>query len=318
MSPTPTREPPVPMPEEFLELARGVNNWGRWGEDDERGTLNLITPEVVQRAAASVRRGAAFPLAMALSENGPQVGLIPGRGNPERSMIAVNQPLGRDPTAFASSDDLVTMGLQAATHWDALAHVTYEDRLYNGFPASSTTAAGASRCGIDKVGVVVSRGVLLDVARARGVDRLEPGYAITAEDLDAAEELARVDVGAGDIVLVRTGQVQLLTEDDRSAYAFPSPGLSLQTVPWLHARDVAAVACDNLTLEVFPGERRGLLLPVHLLHLVEMGLTQGQNWDLEWLAADCADDGVYAFLLEATPEPFAGALGAPVAPVAIK
>ena len=170
----------------------------------------------------------------------------------------------------------------------------------------------------DRVRAVVSRGVLLDVAAARGVDRLDGGHALTADDLEAAEEHGRVRVAAGDIVLVRTGQMQLLRGGDRMGYAISTAGPSMQTVPWFHERDVAAVATDNLSFEVFPGEVDGLMLPVHMLHVVEMGLLQGQNFDLEALAADCADDGRYEFLCVATPEPFVSACGAPVSPVAVK
>jgi kynurenine formamidase len=308
----------VPLPEEFHELARQVTNWGRWGPDDERGTLNLLTPQVVARAATCVRSGKRFSLALPLSADGPQIGLVPGRINPQHAMIAVNSPMTDDPDAFRSSDDTVLMGLQAATHWDALAHVSYGGHLYNGHPADAVTTEGALRCGIDKAGSIVGRGVLLDIARARGVERLEPGSAITPDDLDAAEELARLRVGPGDLLLVRTGQIQVLHAGDKMGYAFPSPGLTMATVPWLRARDVAAVATDNLTLEVYPGERDDLTLPVHMLHLVDMGLTQGQNFDLEALAADCADDGAYAFLLDASPQPFQRALGSPVNPVAVK
>jgi len=306
------------MPEDFLELARKVNNWGRWGDDDEIGTLNLITADVVRQAATCVRRGEAFPLAVPLSLDGPQTGAVPGRINPLRTMVAINEPLTGDPTQFCSSDDVVVMGLQAGTHWDSLAHVSYDGRLYNGFPPASVSAAGAARCGIDKVRSLVSRGVLLDVARAKGLERLEPGYPLTATDLDAAEEQARVTVGAGDVVLLRTGQMQLLHEGRKWDYTYPSPGPSTMTVQWFRDRDVAAVATDTLTYEVCPFERDDVILPVHLLHLVEMGMTQGQNFDLEALAADCAADGVYEVFLEATPEPFVGGLGTPVNPVAIK
>lgn len=308
----------VPLPQEFHQLARRVNNWGRWGPDDERGTLNLITGEAIRRACDCVRTGRAFSLALPLDAEGPQTGMIPGRVNPLRTMLAVNAPLAGDLSAFCSSDDVVVMGLQAGTHWDALAHVSYDGRLYNGFPTTSVTADGASRCGIDKVGTLTSRGVLLDVARAKGVERLEPGYPVTAEDLDAAEDLGSTRVQSGDVVLVRTGQMRVFTGGDRLGYAFPSPGLSLSTVPWLHQHQVAAVATDNLTLEVFPSERDDAVLPVHLLHLVEMGLTQGQNFDLEALSEDCAADGRYDFLLQASPEPFTRGLGAPVNPVAVK
>jgi kynurenine formamidase len=306
------------LPQEFHELAKKVNNWGRWGKDDEIGTINLITPEVVRKGAACIRNGKRFSLALPLSVNGPQMGVIPGRINPVRTMVAINDSMSGDPSEFCTSDDIVTMGLQAATHWDSLAHVSYDNRLYNGFPASSITAHGAARCGIDKIKTIAGRGVLLDVARAQGRDRLEPGYALTAQDLDAACELARVTVEPGDIVLLRTGQIQLLHAGDKMAYTFPNPGPSTMTVEWFHDHDVAAVATDSLTFEVYPCEREDVVLPVHLLHLVEMGMTQGQNFDLEELAADCADDSVYQFFLEASPEPFEGGVGTPVNPVAIK
>src|SRR5688572_29569359 len=137
-------------------------------------------------------------------------------------MIAINDPIFGDPDGIASSDDVVVMGLQAATHWDALAHVSYGGHIYNGFPTSATTITGASRCGIDKVRHVVSRGLLLDVARARGVDRLDGGYAITADDLDAACAAAGVSVEPGDVVLVRTGHMQLLHQGRKAKYASPT------------------------------------------------------------------------------------------------
>lgn len=309
------------LPDHFHELARKVCNWGRWGDDDEIGTINLITPDAVRRGAACARTGRAFSLALPLSEaEGIQTGLIPGRLNPTRTMVAINTSMTGDPSDFCTSDDMVVMGLQAATHWDGLGHVSYAGRMYNGFGAGSIDVFGAHRCGIHKIRTLVSRGVLLDVARAKGVDRLEGGYALTAEDLDAAEELARVRVEPGDVVLVRTGQMQFLrqAQPDKATYSAPAPGPSLKTVEWFRDRDVAAVATDNLTFEVFPCEDPAALLPVHLLHLVEMGLTQGQNWQLEDLAADCADDGVYEFLLEASPQPFTNAVGSPVNPVAVK
>ena len=308
----------MPLPPEFHDLAKRVNNWGRWGDDDERGTLNLVTDEVVRRAIAQVRTGQRRSLALPLSDKGPQAGLVPGRVNPIRTMLSINHPLTGDPTTVCNSDDVVFMPLQAATHWDALAHVSYDGRLYNGFPADSVTTAGAKRCGIDKVSSLVARGVLLDVARARGVDRLEPGTALTADDLDAAADLGRVSVEPGDVVLVRTGHVQHALAGDNLTYGMTCPGLSMQTVPWFRDHDVAAVATDTLALEVVPFERDDCPLPVHLLHLVEMGLTQGQNFDLEGLAADCADDGRYTFLLSASPEPFVRGLGSPVNPVAIR
>ncbi|MFF4834769.1 cyclase family protein [Streptomyces sp. NPDC001315] len=305
------------LPDEFHEIAKRVNNWGRWGADDEIGTLNLITDEVVREAAGCVRTGRRVPLALPLQEDGVQTGMIPGRVNPLHTMVQINQEIF-GPGTVACSDDAVTMGLQAATHWDALTHVSHSGRLYNGRPAGTVTAhGGAEFSGIDKARHVVSRGVLLDVARARGVERLDGGHAVTPEDLEAAEELAGTRVRAGDVVLVRTGQIQVCLAGDKHAYAHPSPGLSIRTPEWFHARDVAAVANDTLTFEIFPPEIEDLWLPVHALDLVEMGMLQGQNWNIEKLSTACGEERRYAFLLSAMPEPFVGATGTPVAPVAI-
>ncbi|MEV4193907.1 cyclase family protein [Streptomyces toxytricini] len=305
------------LPAEFHEIAKRVNNWGRWGADDERGTLNLVTDGVVRAAAAEVRTGRRIPLALPLKEDGVQAGLIPGRINPLHTMVQINRELF-GPGGVACSDDTVTMGLQAGTHWDALTHVSHSGRIYNGRPAATITAHGRAQfSGIDKAGPIVSRGILLDVARAKGVDRLPGGHAVTPEDLAEAEALTGTAVRAGDIVLVRTGQIALCLAGDRHGYAFPSPGLSIRTPEWFHARDVAAVANDTLTFEVFPPEIDDLWLPVHALHLVEMGMHQGQNWNLEELSTACAETSRYTFLLTAVPEPFVGAVGTPVAPAAI-
>jgi kynurenine formamidase len=306
------------IPDDFFELAKSVNNWGRWGPDDERGTLNFITPDTVRAGVAEVRRGTAFSLAIPMSEDGPQLGFVPGRTNPQRSTIAHLELYGDDERGIRFNDDAVSLGVQAATHWDALAHASYDGRLYNGFPTDVITEQGATKLGAEKLGAIVSRGVLLDLAGAAGVDVVAGGHAVTAEDLDAAAEFGKVEVHEGDVVLLRTGQMRHLHAGDRMSYAITTAGPSMQSVKWFRDKGVAAVATDNLSFEVYPGEDDGVMLPVHMLHLVEMGLVQGQNFDLEWLAADCADDGRYSFLLSATPEPIVGAAGAPVSPLAIK
>jgi kynurenine formamidase len=314
---TSSNRPPSRLPSRFHDLAERVNNWGRWGAADEIGTLNLITDEVVRRAVSEVRLGRQVPLALPLEQDGVQTGLIPGRVNPLHTMIQINQELF-GPGTVATSDDTVTMGLQAATHWDALTHVSHSGRIYNGRPADTITAhTGARFSDIAAVRSLVTRGVLLDVARAKGVDRLPGDHAVTPEDLAEAEDFGEVRVRAGDVVLVRTGQIQVCLGGDKHAYGYPSPGLSVRTPEWFHARDVAAVANDTLTFEIFPPEHEDLWLPVHALHLVEMGMLQGQNWNLEELSTTCAEERRYAFLLSATPEPFVGATGTPVAPVAV-
>ncbi len=327
---------PASIPPSFTELASRVSNWGRWGPDDQVGTLNLIDQAARLRGVGAVRDGTAFALGLPLSEaEGIQMGFVPGRVNPTRTMVCVNEPLSPDPEWIASSEDVVTLAMQCATHWDGLAHVSYGagpegGRLYNGFPASEVTDEGAGKLGIHLIRSLVSRGVLLDVARAKGLEILEPGYPITPGDLDAACAMGALSVEPGDVVLVRTGQVAHLALPGRPglggadpvrdlvAYTWPTPGLTMATAEWFHGHDVAAVATDTLVLEVYPCESPDLYLPVHLLHLVEMGMTQGQNWFLDELADACAGDGRYEFLLDATPLPFTNALGSPVNPVAVR
>ncbi len=306
------------LPEDLQALAQRVSNWGRFGAADQRGTLNFITDASVQRGVASVRRGAAFSLAIPMNTDGPQTGGIPGRINPQHRMIAVNSNFSGDPNDFTTNDDAVDLGVQAATHWDALAHVGYGERLYNDTPASDVSEAGTARLGIENFGPVVSRGVLLDVARLHGVDHFETNHAIGADDLDRAAASAGVAVEPGDIVMVRTGQMHWLREGDRDRFSHPSPGLGIESIEWFHDHEVAAVATDNLTFEVFPGERRKVMLPVHMINLRDQGLVQGQLWYLDELAADCAADGRHTCLLVATPLPITGAVGGVVAPTAIK
>ncbi len=304
------------LPDHLQQLAARVSNWGRWGPDDQRGTLNLIDAAARERGLAAVREGRAFSLAIPFDEEGPQTGGIPGRDNPSRTMLMVRTAFTGDPDDFTTSDDAVTMGVQAATHWDALAHVGYGGRLYNGVDDSEIDEDGAHRLGIEHVGPVVTRGVVLDVARLHGVAHFDHGYAITGDDLGAAAERAGVAVEAGDALLVRTGQMAHLPHD-RRRYANPSPGLSTQSIEWLHDHDVAAVATDTLVFEVFPGEDPDVLLPVHMIHLRDMGLLQGQNWYLDDLAAHCEATGRGDVLLVANPLPLTRSVGGPVAPVAL-
>ena len=315
----------MPLSESFIEISGYVRNWGRWGKDDELGTVNFITKEVVKAASKCIKTGTTFPLSIKLEEDGVQVGFIPGRINPVRKMISVNEPIEPDSEidSFHTSDDVIQMGLQAGTHWDGLCHASYNGLVYNGYSSENITLEkGASLCGIENIRSLCSRGVLLDVARTKNVDFLETPYAITADDLDEAARMANIEVRRGDIVLVRTGRMSIYNSQGGMAYCLgPSgdgsnAGFSLSTVKWLFDHDVAAVANDTLAFEVYPAEETPMA--IHMLHLVDMGLLQGQNWDLESLALDCAKDGVYEFFLSATPEPFLGGLGSPVAPVAIK
>src|ERR687898_640258 len=180
------KEGVMPLPDELKDLAKRVSNWGRWGDDDQRGTLHFITPDAVRRGVAAVRRGVTFALSIPYDEDGPQTGVIPGRINPKHTMIMANAPFTGDPADFTTSDDLFEMGVQAATHWDALAHVGYEGLLYNNTSdAAVTQDGGAERLGIEHYGPIVTRGVLLDVARLKGVEYFDDDFAIGGEDLAA-------------------------------------------------------------------------------------------------------------------------------------
>jgi kynurenine formamidase len=319
----------MPFPDAVLQVADRVRNWGRWGADDQIGTLNFLTDDVVRAAAQSIRSGRRFSLAFPLRLNGIQNGAIPGRVNPLRTMVAINSCLTGDRSTFCTSDDVVTMGLQAATHWDGLGHASYNDQIYGGRPASVINEWGASQCGIEQISSLTGRGVLLDIARLHGVDVLAPAHAIGSGDLSAAAERQGVEIRSGDIILVRTGMMAHAKAGDFASYFgaigengfLPeTPGIGLTAAEWFHEHEIAAVANDTVSFEVLPWDpaAAGAILPMHCLHLVDMGLTQGQNWDLEALAADCAADGQWDFFLEASPQPFVGGVGSPVNPVAIK
>jgi Putative cyclase len=170
------------------------------------------------------------------------------------------------------------MGLQVATQWDALAHCHYAGAMYNGHPPAAVTPMGATKNGIDKMANgIVSRGVLLDIARLKGVERVAPGTAITPDDLEAAEVRQGVRVESGDVLLVRTGHMRAFTiEGDRVLYMKQMPGLSVRCASWLHAREVAAVASDTNMVEVYPPENMAVFFPLHMLALRDMGLTLGE------------------------------------------
>ena len=305
--------------ERVRALAPQVSNWGRWGDDDERGTVNLIDDAAVRRGAAAVVTGATIPLSVPMDLDGPRLLGQASRLPPLRTLIVHNFAWTGDPATGELNDDTVTMGLQSCTHWDALSHVGYDGQLYNGFPNTTVTAeSGATRCGIDKVGPVVTRGVLLDIARTRGVEQLVHGEVVTPNDLDVALGRASATLRPGDAVVIRTGLMAAFLAGDRKLYERGSPGLAPECAAWFHDHDVAAYAVDTQNPDPFPPQDDSVFLPFHLLALRDMGLLQGQNWNLEALAAACAADGRYTFQLLATPEPFTGASGAPVAPVAVR
>ena len=311
-------------------LATSVSNWGRFGDDDERGTLNHLRPEHIVAAAKLVTTGRTISMALPFDADGPQNGGL-GRFNPIHLMLrdgadalagtAIRDFYGGIDKHFRGTDDLVIMPLQCGTQWDALAHVVFEDKIYNGYSADQVSSKGAMRNAVTGAAVaMVGRGVLLDVARAHGVDFLQPGYAIGADDLDRAATMAGVEVGLGDHVFVRTGAMtQARQRGDWGDYAGgDAPGLGLNSVEWIADRRVAAMATDTWGFEVRPNETPDVAQPLHLILIVHLGLWIGEIFDLDPLAADCAEDGVYEFMFCGPPLPFTRAVGSPLNPMAIK
>jgi kynurenine formamidase len=301
------------------------SNWGRWGDDEELGALNFITPQSVLAACALPRAGKVISCALPFDEHGPQTGLA-GRHNPIHVMLADGGDAlsgAQDflPGGFRYADDSVTMPLQCGTQWDALAHVFYDGMMYGGRDIRLVTSRGARANSIDKLkDGVVGRGVLLDLPRHRQVSWLEDGAAILPEELDACAEAHGVTIESGDIVLVRTGMMtRCLKEKSWQGYCGgPAPGLSVHCARWLYEREVAAVATDTWGVEVLPNETPDCFQPLHMISLRNTGVLFGEIFWLDALADDCAMDGNYAFLFTAPPLPITGAVGSPINPLAIK
>ncbi|HZD29272.1 MAG TPA: cyclase family protein, partial [Xanthobacteraceae bacterium] len=186
----------------IAEATEKLKNWGRWGKDDQIGTLNHVTPEDIVKAARLIRTGKVFALGIPLDSNGPQTGLFGGRFNPIHQMLATGTDAvaGRqDWNKIRYADDTLNLCVQGATHWDALGHIFYEDRAYNGYDAKLIDAKGLNVLGIEhSKNKMVGRGVLLDIARFRGVDWLKDGEAISNDELDQCAKKQKVEIGRGD------------------------------------------------------------------------------------------------------------------------
>ncbi len=311
---------------ELLELAERVRNWGRWGDDDQRGAANLIDAEATRRGAASVETGHRISLAVDLRADGVQVGQPAGRYNPILTPTSLNERDKMSPGVWEGTDDMVTMSTCAGTHIDALSHIGYDNQLWGGRDqrASVTAANGATWCGAEQLPSIATRGVLVDVPRQRGIDELPPGTAVQADDLAAAYERGRIEPAPGDVLVVRTGEMRHYLAGDRRRYAvgvdWQLTGVGLSCVEWHHAHGIAGCFTDTYAYEVMPPESGNWddLLAVHMLQLRDMGMLQGQNWNLEELADAVAEDDRTGFFLVAAPEPIVGATSAPVHPVAIR
>ena len=308
--------------QQFDALAAKVRNWGRWGADDQRGTLNHIGPEALLAGAATVQAGKLFSLGLNFDKDGPQLGI--GHFNPKLYPTDLFTALNPAVPGVVYSDDVIHMPLQAATQWDALAHVHYDGELYNGCNARAClTEKGAAKMGIEHLASpgIMSRGMLIDVARYKGVARLPIDYAISVDDLNATCAAQGIRPQKGDIILVRTGHIQTFTIDrNRPAFNGMQPGLSFQCAEWVHEHSLAAVCADNLAVETISAEMvtSEMPLPFHMACLRDMGCPLGEMFNLDALAADCAADGRYSFLLAAPPLAVTNGFGSPVNPLALK
>ena len=293
-----------------------VKNWGRWGADDERGALNLITPAKRREAAACVIAGETVSCSRALP-------VEPSAENPHPAlhlMIAAGDDCLVPGVNLEAAMDFVGVAFHgmATSHIDALCHVFVDGRMYNGFSKDEVKSTGARRGSILAAGDgIVSRGVLLDVPRLLGVPWLEPGAAITVEQLERAEAAQGVRVTEGDVLLVGTGRDARRRERGAwNPWEVGLAGLHIECIPWLHARGVAVLGSDGVS-DSLPGMRiEGWVIPVHQCGLVAMGLHLLDNLRLDRLADACARHGRWAFQLTIAPLCVEGGTGSPINPIA--
>jgi kynurenine formamidase len=304
-------------------LAQITKSWGRWGPDDQIGTLNYVGTDEVRHAGSLIRKGKAISLGLDFNFNGPQKGWG-NRFNPIHSMLQTGTDAvagNQDWNNIRYADDMVTMPLQCGTQWDALGHIFYGDKMWNGYDATLVDSTGAKKNGIEHTrSKMVGRGVLLDMARFKGGDYLEDGYGISSDDLTECAAYQSVAIRRGDFVIVRTGQMeQRLSAGEWGGYAGGNaPGLRLETAEWIHERQIAAICTDTWGCEVRPNETADTAQPWHWVVIPMIGVTMGEIFYLKDLANDCLADGVYEFFFCAPSLPITGAVGSPINPIAIK
>ncbi len=299
---------------EFADLFDAVRSWGRWGQQDERGALNLLTADRVAAAAQLVRSGVVVSLSLPLNTSNALDCPTPA----EFRMTQQNDAdVGLGSMGFAKDFIGVDYHSDGHTHIDALCHVAYEGRLYNGVPAGSVTAEGAAAEAIDMVkDGLVARGVLLDVPRLRGVPWLEPGEHVFREDLEAAEREQGVAIDEGDVLLVRTGHARRLSEVGPWDTAHSKAGLHPTAMPLLAERGVVALGCDGNS-DTAPSSTEGVAFPIHVLALNAMGVLLLDYLQFEDLRGACESAGRWEFLCVTAPLWIDGGTGSPVNPLAI-
>ncbi|MYB21125.1 MAG: cyclase family protein [Chloroflexi bacterium] len=297
-------------------LAQQLSNWGRWGDDDERGALNFITPEVSAAAAAQVSEGVTVSCALELAKT-------PAADNPTpvtHFMTGAGDVSGLGGLrGLESTGDgfVIAPHGMANTHIDALCHILDQGRMYNGFPASEVLSTGARKNSI--MGLeqgIATRGVLLDIARARGNGWLEPGYGITVDDLEAAEAAQGVTVRSGDILLVRTGRDNRREVEGATPPFAGMAGLLMETLPWIREREVAILGCDGVS-DVIPSNVEGSPLPIHHIIITYMGVHLIDNARLGPLGEACAERNRWEFLLTIAPLRLVGGTASPINPIAM-
>jgi len=302
---------------EFDKLFQQVCNWGRWGDDDERGTLNYLTPKHVAAAAKLVRSGRSVSLSL-------PVNTVAGPDNPSPAvhrMLAWHQnPTPEGEPRFATDALDSQFHGDCFTHMDALCHVSFRGKLYNGKPATAVTDKGATIQDITAFEHgIVGRGVLLDIPRLRGVKWLELGDAVTPEELEAAEKAQGVKLGEGDIMLFRTGHHRRRLE--LGAW---NPGYSGQGMAGLHAaalrllheRKVAVFLPDG-DGETVPSNVEGIAYPIHTLQIVAMGMVCADSLQFEELVEVCEQEKRWQFMVVASPLRLPRATGSLFNPIAI-
>ena len=307
-------EPEHVSASEFEALFQAVSTWGRWGENDQRGALNELTPERIAAATRLVRDGVSVSLSLPLNTQG-------SADNPAPAVHRMNLPrtFGEVSGSVQLAKDYVGADYhnEGHSHIDAFCHVGYEGKLYNGTPADAVTNRGATADSIDALeSGLVGRGVLLDIPRVRGVSWLEPGEHVLCEDLESAEREQNTTIGPGDILLVRTGLVRRLAEFGTWETAKAKPGLHPQAMTFLAERGVAALGCDGNS-DTAPSTTEGVEFPIHVLALNAMGVHLLDYLELEELSTACERSGRWEFLFMAAPLRVTGGTGSPINPLAL-
>jgi kynurenine formamidase len=301
---------------EFADVYEACKNWGRWGPDDERGALNYIIPEHVRAASALVRSGRTVSCGWPLDTKAG-----PDNPKPVVHHMTMLQDLDiGDQSRLRFTCDF--MGIEfhgdAHSHIDALCHVVYDGKLYNGLAVEqAVSSVGASRQTMDVArDGLVSRGVLLDIPRLRGTGWVEPGEAVLREEIEAAEAAQGVRIGQGDLVLFRTGHARKRIEEGPWDAANAKAGIHTSAMPLFHERKVAAIGYDG-DGEAVPSNCEGVMYPIHTIGVNAMGLYFLDSLYLEDLAAACQHEGRSEFLLVIAPLRLAAGTGSPVNPIAV-